>query len=137
MDGKITVTWKYVKPLKAKDDVKSFLKENSIDLPGCLVSLIENNNGGRPSAKDFITSDGVEHVFKSLLSYNADDSEPIYSIYDEVFSKTSLYPIGTDPAGNFICFDRKERNYCYWNHETNMNLKIIQMSFLPVTGETC
>ena len=113
------MTWKYVKPLKKSDAVDSFLRKYSITLPKELVKCIANNNGGRPSEKLFDTNKGKEYVFKSLLSYNDDDVECIYRVYPRLFEGTSLYPIGTDASGNFVCFDTVEEKYILLKHETN------------------
>ena len=127
----MNVTWKYVKPLQEKDSVKLFLDSNNICLPDDLVRILEENNGGRPSEKAVITDTNREYVFKSLLSYNKGDLETIYSFFPELFVDTTLYPIGSDSAGNFICFDYKANKYVLLNHETNKVEMIKQMNWLP------
>lgn len=112
------VEWKYIKPIPDKNVVKQFLEKNNIVLPRYLVQIITEFNGGRPSKKDFKTSDGREYVFKSLLSYNKADKENIYGIYPELFINTTLYPIGSDAAGSFVCFDTKSKELKLLNHET-------------------
>ena len=97
-------TWKYVKPLQSKNAVTDYLAAVGVELPQPLVSLLTLYNGGRPSSKDFYTVGGHEYVFKSLLSYNENDLETVYRIYPDLFQGTQLYPIGSDPAGNFICY---------------------------------
>ncbi|MEG2428775.1 MAG: SMI1/KNR4 family protein, partial [Oscillospiraceae bacterium] len=113
------IEWKYVKPLVDPSTVKSFLEHNQVSLPAELVECIEKNNGGRPSIKLFNTDLGKEYVFKSLLSYNEADVENIYTIYPALFKNTKLFPIGTDSAGNFICYDTADNSYYLWKHETN------------------
>lgn len=119
------LTWKYVKPLKNPDAVTQFLKENSIILPSGLISCIVQNNGGHPSSKLFNTDKRKEYVFKSLLSYNTEDSDNIYTVYPKLFENTSLYPIGIDASGNFVCFDYSEQKYILFNHETASKEKIL------------
>ena len=114
-----TNTWKYVKPLKNRSAVNDFLSKYNVALPKELIQIIETYNGGRPSIKDIHTSTGREYVFKSLLSYNPGDKETIYSVYPDLFKKSDLFPIGTDAAGNFICYEINSKQYILLNHETN------------------
>jgi len=113
------LTWKYVKPLKSDGAVTDFLRAHNIFLPESLVACITKNNGGRPSEKLFDTDKGKEYVFKSLLSYNEGDLDCIHSFFPVLFEGTSLYPIGTDSSGNFICYDTAKGNYILLNHESN------------------
>lgn len=124
------ITWKYVKPLKRMNVVKAYLEDNHIDLPLNLVHIIEVYNGGRPSVKRIVTIEGTEYAFKSLLSYNKDDLETIYSVYPTLFKETPLFPIGSDGAGNFICYQMDSKNYVLWNHETGREEKIIEIPFI-------
>lgn len=124
-----SITWKYVKPLQNKKAVTDYLAAVGVELPSSLVSMLTLYNGGRPSLKDFRTVDGQEYVFKSLLSYNENDPETVYHVYPEIFQGTQLYPIGSDPAGNFICYDMNKKYYCLWNHETNTSIAIKDLPF--------
>ena len=51
-------------------------------------------------------------MFKTLLSYNPKDIETIYKVYregsDTMFIEMKLYPIASDPFGNFICVDLRQ-----------------------------
>ncbi len=118
------VTWKYVKPLKNENVVDEFLNKYKVVLPMPLVQCLIAYNGGRPSEKLFYTNNGNEYVFKSLLSYNADDVECIYKVYPHLFRGTSLYPIGTDSAGNFVCYDTINEWYVLLKHETSQQEKL-------------
>ena len=115
----IELTWKYVKPLKNQRAVEIFLSKYQISLPITLIQCLSVNNGGRPSKKIFDTDKGKEYVFKSLLSYNEDDKECIYNVYPNLFKGTSLFPIGTDAGGNFVCYDTSMDKYVLFKHETN------------------
>ena len=126
----MNITWKYVKPLKDESVVDAFLDKYHVELPTKLIDLIKKYNGGRPSEKTILTCKKVEYVFKSLLSYNIADKETVFSFYPSLFIGTSLYPIGSDAAGNFICFDTKKKQYFLCNHETGENEAIIEMGFL-------
>lgn len=123
-------TWKYVKPLKRADAVQNYLEENHIDLPQKLIHIMETYNGGRPSVKRLVTSKGTEYAFKALLSYNEGDKETIYNIYPVLFKNTPLFPIGSDGAGNFVCYQMNSKTYVLWNHETILEEQIIEIPFL-------
>jgi hypothetical protein len=101
----IKMEWKYVKTLRNENAVKEFLLKQNINLSEDAILCLETNNGGRPLLNRFDTNKNKECVFKALLSYNQDDKENIYHSYSEELKNQSLFPLATDPAGNFICAD--------------------------------
>ncbi len=120
------ITWKYIKPLDNSNAIKDFLKKNNIVLSSNLIEFLEKNNGGRPNLKLFYTASGKQYVFKSLFSYNKQDKDNIYMIYPNLFNnKRTLYPIGIDSAGNFICIDYDTNQYVLWEQESDLTEKII------------
>ncbi len=121
------ITWKYIKPLDDPSAVKRFLKTNNVDLPKKLIESIEQFNGGRPSDKRIITSSKKEYVFKSMLSYNINDKETIYSVFPELFKDTPFFPFASDAAGNFICYDMNQKRCVLLNHENNQPETIVEM----------
>lgn len=112
------IIWKYVKKLDNPDCVTDFLKKNHVKLPSALVECLIQNNGGRPSEKEFSTNKGKGYVFKNLLSFNENDKESIYKFYPDLFRGTTLFPFAMDASGNFICFDIKKKKYVLWKHES-------------------
>lgn len=114
----MSISWKYVKPLKEGSKVKEYVRKNRLDLPDDLIHLLESNNGGRPSDKTIQTDAGMEYVFKNLFSFNEEDIETIYKIYPVVLGDTSLFPFGSDSAGNLTCYDMESGKYVLYNHET-------------------
>jgi hypothetical protein len=124
------ITWKYVKPVIDEDNVLNFLQQHGVNLPQQILDCIIENNGGRPSINIFNTNKSKERVFKSLLSYNSDDTENIYSVYPHLFRGSGLYPIGTDTAGNFICVDlSNDYKLILWEHESKRKELIDQTEF--------
>ena len=113
------ITWKYVKKLNDPDVVTEFLKKNHVILPAALVECLVQNNGGRPSEKDFSTNKGEGYVCKNLLSFNEKDKESVYKFYPDMFRGTTLFPFAMDASGNFVCYDMKKRKYVLWKHETD------------------
>ena len=114
-----------MKPLKNQKAVELFLNKHQINLPEKLVQCLSTNNGGRLSMGLFDTNEGKEYVFKSLLSYNEEDLENIYMVYPQLFKGTHFYPIGTTPAGDFVCYDLSEFKYVLLKHETG-RIEVIQ-----------
>lgn len=107
--------WKYVKPTSL-DKIQAVEKEYGINLPEDLVNLLLEYNNGRPEKTLFRVA-GKERVFKKLLSYNKEDRENIYPYIDVLRNENvKLFPIASDPAGNFICL--YEGNIVFWEHET-------------------
>ncbi len=102
--------WKYVKPLREKGVVEKFLRDNNILLSDEIVACLKENNGGRPMNEVFDTDKSKERIFKALLSYNKTDRETIYSCYPGIFREKGLFPLATDPAGNFISVDLRNNN---------------------------
>ena len=65
-----------------------------------------------------------------MLSFNEKDRETIYSIYPRFFEGSNLFPIASDAAGNFICYDLKIRKFVLLNHENNQTELITEMVHL-------
>ncbi len=122
--------WKYVKPLDSADAVIDFTKRYNVSLPKNLIKILTDYNGGRPSDKEICTVNGDEYVFKSLLSYNKTDKETIYSFYPKLFKETTLYPIGFESSGSFVCYDTKKKRYVVKNHETDEEELITEIPFI-------
>lgn len=122
--------WKYVKPLKTMD---------LIDEYECLVryvfcdsfrKCIAENNGGRPSKKVFDTDKERERAIKSFLSFNKEDRETVWKIYE--WNKEELndryVPFGIDNFGNLICFDANNDKVIFLDHE-DMTIEVIANNF--------
>ena len=122
--------WKYVKPLKKPTAISEFLRKYHIVLPQDSVELLQKYNGGRPANKRILTVNNREYVFKTLLSYNADDIETIYRVYPEPFRKLGLLPVASDAAGNYVCFDQTTNFWVLYNHETDRVERIVEMPAL-------
>lgn len=125
----MAVNWKYVKHLDDPNAVREYLKQHHIVLPEGLVEILERYNGGRPDSTDTVTEQGRHYLFKALLSYNKTDRETIFMVYPGEFKNTSLYPVGTDAAGNIVCFDTRSQKYVLYNHETQNTEIMMKMPF--------
>ena len=93
------LSWKYVKPLLKTDAVDNFEKENNIFLPQDLKQCIMLNNVGRPSLNVFDTGVSKDRVFKTLLSFNEQDTENIFTFFPVIHSqKMGSYRLPATPA---------------------------------------
>lgn len=105
--------WKYIEPLKKSNAVESFLNNHGVVLSKEIVAFIVKHNAGRPSVNRFDTDKSKECVFDGVFSYNEEDSENIYGIYEgelkESLKKDNLYPVGMEPGGDLICVDLKDK----------------------------
>lgn len=130
-----SLIWKYIKPLKDTNCIKIFELENNITIPQELKECILNNNGGRPNVKVYDTDKSSGRVFKTLLSYNKEDIETIYKILP-LFKENSisLLPFASDPSGNFICIDLKNKDsVVLWIHEID-SIEYVAESFRKFLG---
>ncbi len=111
--------FKYIKPLENKSLVNEFEDVCSHKFSESFAKFVLEKNGSRPSCSVFYTKQNKERVMKSFLSFNKQDRETIWSIWDICKSdlKQKLIPFAIDNFGNLICFNEKN-NVVFWEHET-------------------
>lgn len=116
----MTITWKYVKELENVDNIAEVESLIEFKFPEDYVNTVKDYNGGRPNPEAFDTDYGKEYVFGGLLSFNKDDIENIFDDIDsiEFFPYELLVPVGVDPFGNYICYDKETFQLKFWEHET-------------------
>lgn len=122
--------WKYIKKLKSIDlidDFECLVKYVFCDeFRKCVIA----NNGGRPSKRTFDTDKVKERELKSFLSFNKEDRETVWKIFD--WNKEELankyVPFGIDNFGNLICFDANNDKIVFVNHE-DMSVEAIAENF--------
>lgn len=112
--------WKYVKPLKSVKNIDDFECLVKYAFPNDFRKCVIENNGGRPEFRCFNTDKANERVLKSFLSFNKDDKETVWKMYE--WSKDELanrfVPFAIDNFGNLICFDADNDHIVFLNHET-------------------
>ena len=122
--------WKYVKELKTVDLIDEY--EHLVKYGFCdsFRKCVIANNGGRPSKKIFDTDKVKERELKSFLSFNKEDRETVWKIFD--WNKDELsdkyVPFGIDNFDNLICFDANNDNVIFVNHE-DMSIETIADDF--------
>ena len=122
--------WKYVKALNSNeliDDYECMVKYVFCD---SFKKCIMEHNGGRPSMRIFDTDKAKERELKSFLSFNKDDRETVWKIFD--WNKDELtdkyIPFAIDNFGNLICFDASNDKIVFVNHE-DMTIEMIANDF--------
>ena len=122
--------WKYVKPLSSEDLIEEFERLAKYSFPDDFKKCVSSYNGGRPSLKTFDTDSAKERELKSFLSFNKDDRETVWKIYD--WNKDDLsdryIPFAIDNFGNLICFDSDNNGVVFLDHD-NLNSEQIAKSF--------
>lgn len=115
------MNWKYVKKLKGIDLINEYEHLVNYTFDDFFKKCVIDNNGGRPSDSAFDTDKVNEREIKSLLSFNHEDAETVWNIFE--WSKEDLkgryIPFGIDNFGNLICFDASNGNVIFLNHENN------------------
>ncbi len=122
--------WKYVKTLKSEDLIYEFERLVKYSFSDSFRKCIIENNGGRPSKKAFDTDKAKERELKSFLSFNKEDRETVWKIFewnkDELTNK--YVPFAIDNFGNIICFEVNTNKVVFINHE-NMSIEVIADDF--------
>ena len=122
--------WKYVKQLKTVELINDF--ECMVKYAFCEAfrRCVMVNNGGRPAKKLFDTDKAVQRQLKSFLSFNKEDRETVWKIFqwnrEELTDK--YVPFAIDGFGNLICFDANNDRVVFIDHET-MAVEVIAKDF--------
>lgn len=123
--------WKYVKKLINLDIISEF--ENMVGYNFCeaFKNCVVCYNGGRPSKKTFNTNKKTGREIKSFLSFNKDDLETVWKLYE--WCKKELdnryIPFAIDNFGNLICFEISNDNVIFINLE-NISIEFIANDFV-------
>ena len=100
------------------------------DVTSPTFNIIKEYNGARPSKKAFKTEKKVEHVIKGFLSFNKEDKENIFQVYEwnkNFIDEEEYFAIANDPFGNYIISDKRGKIY-YFEHEAG-NIEFVADSF--------
>ena len=126
--------WKYVKQLSSEESIEAFERLVNYAFPKNFKDCVKQYNGARPKYRVFDTDKKTGRELKSLLSFNREDKETVWDIYE--WSKTEhqgkYIPFAIDNFGNLICFDRTGK-IVFINHET-LELEVVASSFEEFIG---
>ena len=121
--------WKYIKPLSNEESIAAFERMTAFALPESFKVCVKQYNGARPKCRAFDTEKQIKREMKSLLSFNRDDRETVWGMYDASYTehKGQYIPFAIDHFGNLICFDRSGQ-IVFIDHET-LNVELVAPSF--------
>ena len=121
--------WKYVKPLSDKENIAAFEHMTAFSLPESFKECVKQHNGARPKYRGFDTDKQTGRELKSFLSFNREDKETVWKMYEAcaVATKGQYIPFAIDNFGNLICFDRSGQ-IAFIDHET-LNIEKIAPDF--------
>ena len=111
------ITWKYVKPLANVESIAEYEVLTKSSLPEDIKEVVRMYNGGRPSLKYYDLSGEKDKEFKTLLSFNRNDIENVFTFYPLDSANGKLVPFASDPAGNFFVI--KDGKIYLWLHESD------------------
>lgn len=124
------INWKYVKALKSANLINEFETLVCYELPKEFKECVLQYNGGRPERKGFDTDKNKGRELKSFLSFNKEDRETVWKTYEwnkeELADRYLAFAI--DNFGNLICFDVRNGNVIFLNHE-NLSTEHIAETF--------
>lgn len=124
------MTWKCIKPLESIKNIDDYECMVRYSLPDDFRECVITNNGGRPEYRCFDTDKAKERVLKSFLSFNRNDKETVWKLYEwkkEQF-ENKYVPFAIDNFGNLICFDADNDHIVFLNHE-NSSVENVADSF--------
>lgn len=124
------MNWKYVKPLKSIKNIDDFECLVKYVFPEEFRKCVIENNGGHPELCCFNTDKAKERALKSFLSFNKNDRETVWNLYE--WSKDELadkyVPFAIDNFGNLICFNVDNDHIVFINHES-LSIEFINSTF--------
>lgn len=100
------MNWVLTKPLENIQSLNEFEVKYEIQFPTSFISVIEENNYGRPRPNVFDTEETKERIAKALLSFDKKHRENIWETYSAIKKQlpADVYPFMVDQFGNYICF---------------------------------
>lgn len=119
--GNIEMEWSGARGTVTLEEIRDFELAHQVVFPESYKSLVLQKNGGFPSRNNFVSAEGREAVFESLINWDKSRKANIY-FWTEIVNKPKIVPFGKDPFGNVICFNfnyGRVPEIQFWNHETS------------------
>lgn len=111
--------WNFKIDLTDENVFSEIEKQRMISFPEDLKNLIMKYNAASPS--EYLFMAGVsERIFGGMLSFNKNEEniDSVFSVLNIVEDKNYI-PFAVDPFGNLICYDIKNKEVAFWDHETD------------------
>lgn len=101
------------------EKIQDVARENGFAYTNDLIDFILFCNNGIISPNKFDTEQSKGHEVKTILSYNKEDMENVYSAIN-IIKEDGVYliPFANTPSGDFVCMDI-HNNVVLWKHETS------------------
>jgi len=112
----MSITWKpYAKGVPPEADqhsLKELERQWGVSLPEDYKRIVSKHQGMAPQPSSFNIGKG-ENVFCALLAVTHDERWDAYSLLSEYrnlrsYTPPGIYPFGTTPGGESLCFDYRE-----------------------------
>jgi hypothetical protein len=129
-EGTNIKSWRWVKPLKDLKSIKKAGKQFGIKYPKSYINTVKLYNAGRPPIDVYDTNKVKERLIKGLLSFNYDDVENVYDMFEIVSSfNDELVPFALDDFGNYLCFSKKSDKLFFLDNDEPDDEEIISNNF--------
>ncbi|WP_169713676.1 SMI1/KNR4 family protein [Paludifilum halophilum] len=117
------IEWLDVGKKIQREDISKVEKEFGVNFPTDYIECVLENHGGSPDPDAYDFKGEKEAVFDRLLSYDPNQPHYILRNYRAIKDRlpTDIFPIASDPFGNFICLDyrvdKEKPKIVFWDHE--------------------
>ena len=113
----------------SEQSIDNFEKLTTFNFPETFKDCIRKYNGGRPNLCIFSNNKQKIHSIKTFLSFNPEDKENVWKIYQWQYDDIANHyiPIAIDNFGNIICFNYNSE-IIFYNHE-NQEIEYVSSSF--------
>lgn len=111
--------WSFVLPLESESSIERYETLTKYMLPASFKECVRRFNGGYPSDECFDTDKAEERAMKSLLSFNQETGENVWTMYRlncKDYGERYI-PFAIDNFGNLICFDRTDDSVVFLDDE--------------------
>lgn len=117
------IQWKYKIDL-TDDAISKISKKYNVTIPDDLINLLKEANASTPSKVKFML--GVdERILGAILSFNPGETEAdSFETAMTAELEKNILPFGIDPFGNYICYNVKNGNIVFYDHEDD-SIKVI------------
>ena len=102
-----------------KEKIEKFEYNSNFKFPDDYVEYILNTSNLKFSRTCFKTQNGVEHILRSLLSYDENDKYYYinkFQITDSEFAH-KLVPVGYLEFGDLLCYEKDTNKLVVYYHE--------------------
>lgn len=129
------IEWTFYTSTSA-EHIKMLEDEYGVVFPETYKKIVLEFNEGYPNPNCFDLGREKGKVFESLLSINKEDDINIFDFSEDVspYEGNKLIAFGSDPFGNYLCFDYSETNVAptivFYDHEKAYEVESYKAEFV-------